>query len=67
MTGYGRAEETTNQVAYVVEIRSLNSKFLDLKLKLPAALRVHEMDLRRHLSDEVKRGKIEVAISLIIY
>ena len=46
MTGYGRAEERFDEETLSVEIKSLNSKNLDLSVRLPQALRTHELNLR---------------------
>lgn len=62
MTGYGRAEKTFDQETLSVEIKSLNSKNLDLSVRLPQALRIFELNLRKHLSSAVIRGKVEVFV-----
>lgn len=64
MTGFGRAELNLENKKIAVEIRSLNSKQLDLNIKLPTAFRAQELDLRRKIATEVERGKVEVQISL---
>ena len=47
-----------------VEIRSVNSRFLDLTFKLPEELRQHETALRELLTQRLKRGKVELRASL---
>ena len=64
MTGYGRAEERFDEETLSVEIKSLNSKNLDLSVRLPQALRTHELNLRIRLSDSIIRGKVEVYVQL---
>ena len=64
MTGYGRAEERFDEETLSIEIKSLNSKSLDLSVRLPQALRTHELNLRKRLSDAIIRGKVEVYIQL---
>jgi uncharacterized protein (TIGR00255 family) len=64
MTGYGRAEERFEEETLSIEIKTLNSKSLDLSVRLPQALRTHELNLRKRLSDAVIRGKVEVYIQL---
>lgn len=64
MTGYGRAEECFDEETLSIEIKSLNSKSLDLSVRLPQALRTHEFNLRKRLSDAIIRGKVEVYIQL---
>jgi uncharacterized protein (TIGR00255 family) len=63
MTGYGKAEGQIGTRKYVIELRSLNSKQLDLYVKSPSLLRELEMDFRKLLAKELERGKIECQIS----
>jgi len=63
MTGYGRSENIIGSRKYTVEVKSLNSKQLDLNIKLPALLRELEMPLRTLLATNLGRGKAEVLIS----
>ena len=62
MTGYGKAETIFRKHKLVCEIRSLNSKSVDLSVRLNPALRAHELDLRTLVSKRVERGKIDLAI-----
>lgn len=48
-----------------VEIRALNSKLTDLKLRLPADFKEKEMELRKLITDHAQRGKLEVAIEVL--
>jgi uncharacterized protein (TIGR00255 family) len=64
MTGFGKAEKETKQFKFNVEIRSLNSKQLDLNLRLPSLLRSKEMELRQMLSSILVRGKADVYVGL---
>ena len=64
MTGYGRATQTHGDKTFTVEIRSLNSKQNDLRLRSAVQLHRYEMDLRRQILDHVKRGKLEVTIEV---
>jgi uncharacterized protein (TIGR00255 family) len=63
MTGFGRANAQINQTNYTVEIKSLNSKQLDLNLKLPLNFKEKEIEIRKHISDLLVRGKVDVYIS----
>jgi uncharacterized protein (TIGR00255 family) len=63
MTGYGRATIEHNGKAIAVEIRAVNSKTLDIKMKLPTAFRLEEIELRKRISQETERGKIDIHIS----
>lgn len=63
MTGFGRAEGTVADKKVTVELRSLNSKQLDLFLKLPALYKEKDGELRQWLTERLVRGKCEVFIS----
>ena len=62
MTSYGRSSAPIGDNQVVIEIKTLNSKFIDLRLKLPASLNEKEMWLRKHLQEKMLRGKVEVVI-----
>lgn len=65
MTGFGQVAEVINGRKITVEIRSLNSKNLDLYLKIPSILKDKELDIRKMCSDKLKRGKVEVSVQLV--
>lgn len=65
MTGFGRTEVTYQQKTIVVEIKSLNSKFLDLKLKLPQRYREKELAIRQLITPVAQRGKMDVSVDVI--
>jgi len=62
MTGYGKAECDIPPWIYAIEIKSLNSKQLDMSIKLPVLLRDREMEIRNLLGQELQRGKIDFGI-----
>lgn len=62
MTGFGKSEVTIGHLHVNIEIRSLNSKFLDLTLKIPTVFKEIDSSLRFIIKNELKRGKIELAI-----
>jgi len=64
MTGYGLASTDHENVKFAVEIKSLNSKFLELNLKLPRAFSDKELLLRNICSKEIERGKVSVSINI---
>jgi uncharacterized protein (TIGR00255 family) len=64
MTGFGLATTDYGNVKIAVEIKSLNSKFLELNLKLPRAYSDKELLLRNTCSKEIERGKVNVSINL---
>ncbi len=64
MTGFGRAEQTINEKTYLVEIKSLNGKQLEINLKIPPLLKTYEFDVRNLLQANLFRGTIECFISI---
>jgi uncharacterized protein (TIGR00255 family) len=62
MTGYGKAEATVGSKKFTVEIRALNSKLLDLGIRMPSIYKQKEMMLRNFFSREIIRGKVDVTI-----
>lgn len=64
MTGYGIAENVHGTKKIVVEIKTLNSKQLDLAMKLPNELRFIELDFRNKVGAKLLRGKIDVSIMI---
>lgn len=65
MTGFGKSEVVINGKTITAEIRSLNSKQLDLGLKTPAAYRELENDIRSLVSKRVVRGKVDLLVSVV--
>jgi uncharacterized protein (TIGR00255 family) len=63
MTGYGKALAELPDKKLLIEIKTLNSKGLDLSVKLPGAFREKEMEIRALLSQRLERGKIELYVS----
>lgn len=63
MTGYGKSEAVVGDKKIVVEIRSLNSKQLDLSIKTPSIYRQCEYDLRNIAAKQLQRGKADIYIS----
>ena len=62
MTGYGKAETIFRGRKLVCEIRSLNSKSMDLSVRLAAPLRAHELALRAIVNQRLERGKVDLVI-----
>lgn len=64
MTGYGKAEQIfkTNNIS--VEIKTLNSKQLDLIVKLPQELKANELEYRNEVATRLQRGKVDVMITI---
>ena len=63
MTGYGKAEkQVANNKKLVVEVRSLNSKSLDLSVRIAPQLRSKELEIRTLIGQRLERGKIDLSI-----
>jgi uncharacterized protein (TIGR00255 family) len=62
MTGFGKTEGTIGNKKFTVELRSLNSKQLDLNMRIPSAYREKELELRSWLSEHVQRGKADLLV-----
>ena len=62
MTGYGKAECDLPKMIYSIEIKSLNSKQLDISMKLPILLKERELEIRNLISQELQRGKVDFGI-----
>ncbi len=64
MTGFGRAEQTVNDKTFLVEIKSLNGKQLEMQLKIPPLLKPYEFDIRNMLQEQLLRGSIDCMITI---
>lgn len=64
MTGYGLAANDHDRAKYTVEIKSLNSKFLELSLKIPKAFSDKEFLLRNECTKQIERGKVNISINI---
>ena len=64
MTGYGIASFDSGSSKYTVEIKSLNSKFLELSLRLPKIFSEKEFQLRNECSKQIERGKVNLSINV---
>jgi len=64
MTGFGRAIQSFDSKNISVELRSLNSKFTDVRLKLPQNYKEKEQEIKKLVMDRAERGKIDVNIEI---
>lgn len=64
MTGYGQASEEAPGLRVTVSLRSVNNRYLDLRIKLPADLAPLESSLRRRVQKRVRRGRVEMSLNL---
>jgi uncharacterized protein (TIGR00255 family) len=64
MTGYGIASFDSGSTKYTVEIKSLNSKFLELSLRIPRSFSEKEFQLRNECNKQIERGKVSLSINV---
>jgi uncharacterized protein (TIGR00255 family) len=64
MTGYGIAVSDSGSTKYTVEVKSLNSKFLELSLRMPKAFSEKEFQLRTDCNKQIERGKVNLSINI---
>jgi uncharacterized protein (TIGR00255 family) len=64
MTGYGRVETTGQGRNIVVEVKSVNHRFLEISLRMPQAFSPLEMEFKKKIGEKVKRGRIEIFVRL---
>ncbi|HOG07712.1 MAG: YicC family protein [Syntrophales bacterium] len=64
MTGYGRAEGMCGGKKLVVEIRSLNHRYIEVSLRLPPPFFPWELEIKKRVTERFSRGKIEVALRM---
>jgi uncharacterized protein (TIGR00255 family) len=64
MTGYGRTEAVLNGKRYTVEIKSLNHRYLEISLRLPAVLSTLELEIKKKISGKLSRGRTDVTIRM---
>lgn len=63
MTGYGKAVAECSDKKITIEIRSLNSKSIDLNTRLPFLYKEKELDIRKILSEKLQRGKVDFTVN----
>jgi len=63
MTGFGRAVVESDGMLWTIEVQSVNSRFLDVQVRLPRALAGTEFALRKRAGDFVARGKVNIAVT----
>ena len=64
MTGFGKANRETDLYLIQTEIKSLNSKGIDLSIRMPSQFREKEIELRNEIQKLLERGKIDISISI---
>jgi uncharacterized protein (TIGR00255 family) len=64
MTGFGRGEVTTEGLTATVEVRGVNSRFLEVSSRLPRTLNLREGEIKEIIRRHVVRGKISIVVSI---
>ncbi|MGF1669770.1 MAG: YicC/YloC family endoribonuclease [Balneolaceae bacterium] len=64
MTGFGRGEASADGLHVTVEIKTLNSRYLDISIRLPQSLQHKEFDLKEIIQNKLSRGKINVNVNV---
>ena len=62
MTGYGKGSSSKNNISAEVEVKSVNSRFFEISLKLPSILSTYDYEIREFIKTRVQRGKLNVVI-----
>ena len=64
MTGYGQASTEVGEARVTVELRTLNHRYADLRLRLPPELAAAEREIRRSVLQRIKRGRVELTVNV---
>jgi uncharacterized protein (TIGR00255 family) len=64
MTGYGKCSTGNNKISIEIEIKSVNSRYLDIAMRLPSSLMTKEYELREFIKNRITRGKLSVSIQV---
>ena len=64
MTGYGTSTRSSKNFQITVEVKSLNSKYFELSIKLPRVYMKYEHLLKNKLSNRLMRGKVSVLLNV---
>jgi uncharacterized protein (TIGR00255 family) len=64
MTGFGRGEASDSGFQVTVEIRTLNSRYLDISVRLPQSIQHKELTLKESVQSSISRGKVNVSVNV---
>ncbi|MDX1671894.1 MAG: YicC/YloC family endoribonuclease [Balneolaceae bacterium] len=62
MTGFGRGEASSDGLSVTVEIKSVNSRYLDINLRIPQSIQEKELELKEMVQDHISRGKVNANV-----
>lgn len=64
MTGFGRGESSSDGFQVTVEIKTLNSRYLDISIRIPQSIQEYEFDIKEEIQKKMSRGKAHVSINV---
>ncbi|MDZ7718701.1 MAG: YicC/YloC family endoribonuclease [Balneolaceae bacterium] len=64
MTGFGRGESSSNGFQVTVEIKTLNSRYLDISIRVPQSIQEYEFDIKEKIQKKMARGKAHVNVNV---
>jgi len=64
MTGFGRGEATKNNLRVTVEVKTLNSRYLDISSRMPGSIQQKELDLKEIVQQHLSRGKVLINVNV---
>jgi uncharacterized protein (TIGR00255 family) len=64
MTGFGRGEASDNDIAVTAELRSVNSRYLDISFYIPQEIQEKEVALKKQIQKKINRGKVNLSIRI---
>ncbi|MGE5436650.1 MAG: YicC/YloC family endoribonuclease [Syntrophothermus sp.] len=66
MTGYGKGAVRNDKLSAEVEIKSINSRYLDIFFRLPSILQSKEYEIRDIIKNTLKRGKVSIVVNVTV-
>lgn len=64
MTGFGRGESSSNGFQVTVEVKTLNSRYLDISSRMPQTIQQHEFDIKEIVQKKLSRGKVHLSVNV---
>jgi len=64
MTGFGRGESSSSGFQVTVETKTLNSRYLDISIRLPQSIQEYEFDIKEAVQEKLSRGKVHVSVNV---
>lgn len=64
MTGFGRGEATADGISVTVELKTVNSRYLDISFRLPQSIQDKELELKELLQKHIERGKVNTSVRI---